>query len=283
MQFCLIGSAVDTVLLLKAAIMGVVEGLTEFLPISSTGHLILAGSLLDFSDEKAKVFDVAIQTGAIIAVIMVYWQRIVDTIRDLPTRPQARRLALNVFTAFMPAVVLGLLFGKAIKAHLFIPQVVASTFIIGGFIILWAERRPTTSVRIHDVSEMSGLDALKVGFMQCLAMVPGTSRSGATIIGAMLLGLSRQAATEFSFFLAIPTLIGAGVYDLFKAREILSMADVPLFAVGFVFSFISAWICVRWLLRYIASHNFIPFAWYRIAFGLVVLLTAWRGWVVWAD
>jgi len=271
------------VLLAKAAVMGVVEGLTEFLPISSTGHLILAGALLGFDDEKAKVFDIAIQTGAIFAVVLVFWQKIKSTLLALPREVAAQRFALNVLIAFLPAVVLGLLFGKAIKAHLFIPTVVASTFILGGFIILWAERRPATAVRIHSVDDMTPLDALKVGLVQCLAMVPGTSRSGATIIGGMLLGLSRQVATDFSFFLAIPTLIGAGAYSLYKARALLSMADLPLFLVGLVFSFISAWVCVRWLLRYIASHNFIPFAWYRIAFGLVVLGTAWTGVVVWAD
>ena len=275
----------DIALLIKAAIMGIVEGLTEFLPISSTGHLILAGALLGFDDDKAKVFDIAIQTGAIFAVILVYWQKIRDTLVALPTDRQAQRFALNVFIAFVPAVVLGLLFGKAIKANLFTPVVVASTFIIGGFIILWAERRqarnPATA-RVHSVDAMTPLDALKVGLVQCLAMIPGTSRSGATIIGGMLMGLSRQAATDFSFFLAIPTLIGAGAYSLYKERALLSVADIPMFAVGLVFSFVSAWLCIRWLLRYIASHSFVPFAWYRIAFGIVVLATAWSGLVVWA-
>jgi len=274
---------VDIVLLIKAAVMGIVEGLTEFLPISSTGHLILAGSLLGFDDEKSKVFDIAIQTGAIFAVILVYWQRLRDTAAGLGSDVRARRFVLNVAIGFVPAVVLGLLFGKAIKAHLFTPTVVASTFIIGGFIILWAERRPASTVRIHEVDAMSPLDALKVGLVQCLAMVPGTSRSGATIIGGMFLGLSRQAAVDFSFFLGIPTLIGAGAYSLFKERSLLSASDLPLFFIGLLFSFISAWICVRWLLRYIASHSFTPFAWYRIAFGIVVLATAWSGLVVWAD
>ena len=273
----------DVVLLVKAAIMGVVEGLTEFLPISSTGHLILAGSLLGFDDAKAKVFDIAIQTGAIFAVILVYWQKIRATLVALPTERQAQRFALNVLIGFVPAVVLGLLFGKAIKAHLFTPVVVASTFIIGGFIILWAERRPASATRVHSVDEMTPLDALKVGLVQCLAMIPGTSRSGSTIIGGMLLGLSRQAATDFSFFLAIPTLIGAGVYSLYKERALLSMADLPMFLTGLVFSFLSAWLCVRWLLRYISTHSFVPFAYYRIAFGVVVLVTAWTGWVQWAD
>jgi undecaprenyl-diphosphatase len=240
----------DIALLIKAAIMGIVEGLTEFLPISSTGHLILAGALLGFDDDKAKVFDIAIQTGAIFAVILVYWQRLRDTVATLPSSQQARQFVLNVFIAFVPAVLLGLLFGKAIKANLFTPVVVASTFIIGGFIILWAERRQAHNpavARIHDVESMTSMDALKVGLAQCLAMIPGTSRSGATIIGGMLLGLSRKAATDFSFYLAIPTLIGAGAYSLYKERALLSLADVPLFSVGLVLSFISAWLCIRWL------------------------------------
>lgn len=274
---------VDIVVLLKAALMGVVEGLTEFLPISSTGHLILAGALLGFDDAKAKVFDIAIQTGAIFAVILVYWQRIRATLVALPTERQAQRFALNVLIGFVPAVLLGLLLGKAIKAHLFTPTVVASTFIVGGFIILWAERRQQASVRIQSVEDMAPLDALKVGLVQCLAMVPGTSRSGATIIGGMLLGLSRKAATDYSFFLAIPTLIGAGGYSLYKERALLSVADIPMFSVGLVFSFISAWLCVRWLLRYISSHSFVPFACYRIVFGVLVLVTAGMGWVTWAD
>ena len=273
----------DAVLLLKAAIMGVVEGLTEFLPISSTGHLILAGSLLGFDDAKAKVFDIAIQTGAIFAVILVYWSKIRATLVALPSERHAQRFALNVFIGFLPAVVLGLLFGKVIKAHLFTPVVVASTFIVGGFIILWAERRPQAATRVHSVDDMTPLDALKVGLVQCLAMIPGTSRSGSTIIGGMLMGLSRQAATDFSFFLAIPTLIGAGVYSLYKERALLSMADLPLFITGLVFSFLSAWLCVRWLLRYISTHDFVPFAYYRIVFGIIVLVTAWTGWVQWAD
>jgi len=277
---------VDIVLLIKAAIMGLVEGITEFLPISSTGHLILAGALLGFDDEKAKVFDIAIQTGAIFAVILVYWQKIRDTVVALPSEKQAQRFALNVTIAFFPAVLLGLLFGKAIKANLFTPVVVASTFIIGGFIILWAERRQANDpavARIQDVDAMTPLDALKVGLVQCFAMIPGTSRSGATIIGGMLLGLSRKAATDFSFYLAIPTLIGAGAYSLYKERALLSVADAPMFAVGLVMSFVSAWLCIRWLLSFISTHSFVGFAYYRIAFGLLVLLTAWTGTVTWAE
>ncbi len=281
---------IDIVLLAKAALMGIVEGLTEFLPISSTGHLILAGALLGFDDEKAKVFDIAIQTGAIFAVVLVYWGKIKSTVLGLSTQAQARALVRNVLIAFLPAVVLGLLFGKAVKAHLFTPEVVASTFILGGFIILWAERRQTavedvqfgTFARVQTVEQMTAMDALKVGLAQCLALVPGTSRSGATIIGGMLLGLSRQVATEFTFFLAIPTLIGAGAYSLFKERALLSVADVPLFMVGLVFSFISAWMCVRWLLRFVSTHSFVGFAYYRIAFGIVVLATAFSGAVTWA-
>jgi undecaprenyl-diphosphatase len=276
------GVSVDLMLLAKAAVMGVVEGLTEFLPISSTGHLILAGALLGFDDDKAKVFDIAIQTGAIFAVILVYWQKISDTFKALPYQAEAQRFVLNVFIGFLPAVVLGLLFGKLIKEHLFTPWVVATTFIVGGFIILWAERRPPSSVRIRAVEDMRGRDALMVGLVQCLAMVPGTSRSGATIIGGMLLGLSRKAATDFSFFLAIPTLIGAGGYSLYKERALLSVDDIPMFATGLVVSFLSAWICVRWLLKYIASHSFVPFAWYRIVFGIAVWGTAYTGLVTWS-
>ncbi len=284
--FYISGASVDIALLIKAAVMGIVEGLTEFLPISSTGHLILAGALLGFDDEKAKVFDIAIQTGAIFAVILVYWQKIRDTVAALPTEKKAQQFVLNVLVAFVPAVVLGLLFGKAIKANLFTPVVVASTFIIGGFIILWAEKRQQNNpavARVQEVDDMTVMDAVKVGLVQCLAMIPGTSRSGATIIGGMLLGLSRKAATDFSFFLAMPTLIGAGAYSLYKERALLSVADVPMFAVGLVFSFFSAWLCVRWLLRYISTNSFVPFAWYRIAFGIVVLATAWSGLVTWAQ
>jgi undecaprenyl-diphosphatase len=273
----------DMLLLVKAAIMGIVEGLTEFLPISSTGHLILAGSLLDFTSEKAKVFDIAIQTGAIFAVILFYWRRLVDTAAALGDSSRARRFVLNVLIAFLPAVVIGLLVGKAVKAHLFTPTVVATSFIAGALVILWAERRPKSTVRVFTVDDMSPLDALKVGLLQCLALVPGVSRSGSTIIGGMLVGLSRNTATEFSFFLAIPTLIGAGAYSLFKERHLLSATDAPLFAVGLIFSFLSAWVCVRWLLRYVATHDFVPFAWYRIAFGVAVLVTAHFGWVNWAD
>jgi undecaprenyl-diphosphatase len=277
-------------MLFTAILLGLVEGFTEFLPVSSTGHLILAGSLLNFTGEKAKVFEIVIQTGAIFAVVGVYWARLRAAGFSAFTRGrgsrEARRFAVNVLIGFLPAVVLGLLFGKAIKAHLFTPLVVASTFILGGFVILWAERRPAQKqkpVRVQEVEDLTPLDALKVGAAQCFALIPGTSRSGATIIGGMLLGLSRKAATEFSFFLAIPTLLGAGAYSLYKERALLSASDLPLFAVGLLVSFLSAWMCVRWLLRYVATHNFIPFAWYRILFGILVLITAWGGWVHWAE
>ena len=281
----------DTLLFLKAVLMGIVEGLTEFLPISSTGHLILAGSLLDFQSnvgaDKAKVFDIAIQSGAIFAIVLVYWQRLRDTLVGLGSEPRAQRFAINVIVGFLPAAVIGLALGKVIKAHLFNAPVVASAFIVGGLIILWAERRAArpenATPRVNTVDDLSVLDALKVGFIQCLGMIPGTSRSGATIIGGMFLGLSRKASTEFSFFLGIPTLVGAGLYSLYKERELLSMADLPLFGVGLAFSFISAWVCVRWLLRYVATHNFVPFAWYRIGFGVLVLVSAHQGWIVWAE
>ena len=277
----------DLTLLFKAAIMGVVEGLTEFLPVSSTGHLILAGSLIGFTDEtvkSAKLFEIVIQAGAIVAVMIVYWQRLREALAGLSgADARQRRFVLNVLIGFLPAAILGVLFGKAIKAHLFTPAVVAASFIVGAFVILWAERRQAVAVRVQSVDELTPLDALKVGLAQSFALVPGTSRSGATIIGGMLFGLSRRCATDFSFFLAIPTLIGASVYSLWKERAALSAADLPLLAVGTFVSFLVAWVVVRWLLRYIATHSFVPFAWYRIAFGLVVLLTWWQGWIHWAE
>jgi undecaprenyl-diphosphatase len=278
---------VDLILLIKAAVMGIVEGLTEFLPVSSTGHLILAGSLIGFTDQtvpSAKLFEIVIQAGAIVAVVIVYWQRVRDALAGLArNEARQRRFVINVLIGFLPAALLGVVFSSAIKAHLFTPAVVATTFILGGIAILWAERRPAATVRIHSVDELTPFDALKVGLAQSLALVPGTSRSGATIIGGMLFGLSRQAATDFSFFLAIPTLIGASVYSLWKARHDMAAVDWPLLAVGTFVSFVVAWVVVRWLLRYIASHTFVPFAWYRIAFGFVVLLTWYTGWVTWAD
>lgn len=282
----------DTLLLIKAALMGIVEGLTEFLPISSTGHLILAGSLLGLTGDTAKVFEVAIQTGAMLAVIWEYRQRLLGTVRGIGHDPVAQRFARNVIIAFFPAVLLGLAFGGLVKAHLFHPVPVALAFIVGGILILLVERRHRRAygerdlqggrlARVETVDDMSALDALKVGLIQCLALIPGTSRSGATIIGAMVFGFSRKAATEFSFFLGIPTLMGAGAYSVWKQRELLSMADLPMFAVGLVFAFFSAWLCIRWLIRYVSTHDFTVFAWYRIVFGLVVLATAWTGTVDW--
>ena len=276
----------DTALLIKVIIMGIVEGLTEFLPISSTGHLILAGSLHNFTGEKVKVFEILIQAGAMLAVCWEYRHRIIDVIRNFSSDVAARRFVANLLVAFLPAVVLGLLFGKMIKAHLFAPVPVALAFIIGAFVILIVERRNRLnedSLRIHSVDEMTMLDAFKVGCAQCFALIPGTSRSGASIIGAMAFGLSRQAATEFSFFLAIPTLFGATIYSLYKERALLSVADLPMFGVGALAAFISAFFCVRWLLRYISSHDFTIFVWYRIVFGVLILISAATGWVVWAE
>ena len=276
----------DLILAIKALIMGLVEGFTEFLPISSTGHLILAGSLLNFTGDKVKVFEIVIQAGAMLAVCWEYRQRIGSVLSGLLTDAKSQKFVINLIIAFLPAALLGLLFAKKIKAVLFAPVPVALAFIIGGFVILWVERRNRTNpvvVRIVSVDEMSALDALKVGCAQAFALIPGTSRSGATIIGGMLFGLSRKAATEFSFFLAIPTLLGATVYSLYKERALLSAADLPLFGIGTAAAFVSAFFCVRWLLRYISSHDFSAFAWYRIVFGFVVLVSAYSGWVVWAD
>jgi undecaprenyl-diphosphatase len=273
---------VPDILTLKALVMGVVEGLTEFLPVSSTGHLILAGDLLSFNTEKGKVFEIVIQTGALLAIVWEYRAKLFGVVADLPKDARARRFVMNLFVAFLPAAVLGLLFAKSIKAHLFQPIPVAIAFIAGAFVILWAERRAHT-VRVASVDAMSLVDAFKVGCVQCLALIPGTSRSGATIIGGLLFGLSRQAATEFSFFLALPTLTAAGAYQLYSARHLLSASDAGWFAAGFVAAFLSALLCVRWLLGYISRHSFEAFAWYRIAFGLVILATAWFGWISWTE
>lgn len=271
----------DAPLLLKALILGIVEGLTEFLPISSTGHLILVGDLLDFNDDKGKVFEIVIQTGAMLAIVWEYRVRFGHAISGLLSDRAARRFALNLAVAFLPAALLGLVFGAAIKQHLFQPLPVALAFITGGLIILWAERR-NRRITVENVDDMGWKDALRVGFAQCFALIPGTSRSGATVIGAMLFGLSRRAATEFSFFLAVPTLIAAGIYDLLKHRTLFSAGDLGPFSVGFAAAFISAFLCVRWLLRYISTHDFSIFAWYRIVFGLVVLITAYTGLVDWS-
>lgn len=269
------------ILLLKALILGVVEGLTEFLPVSSTGHLIIAGQLLDFNDEKGKIFEIVIQTGAMLAIVWEYRAKFMTVVTGLAHVRQAQRFVANLAIAFMPAAILGLAFGSYIKASLFKPVPVAIAFIVGGFIILWAERREHR-ITVQAVDDMRWTDALKVGCAQAFALIPGTSRSGATIIGGLFFGLSRRAATEFSFFLAIPIMFAATFYEMYEHRDLLNGGDVGMFAVGFAASFISAFYAVRGLLRYISSHDFSAFAWYRIAFGLVVLATSYSGLVNWS-
>lgn len=273
----------DWMLLLKAAIMGVVEGLTEFLPISSTGHLILTATLLNWHGEKVKLFEVVIQTGAIMAIVSLYIQRLWSTVVGLPRERVAQRFTGNILLGFFPAALAGVLFIDVIKGVLFSPLVVAGGFIAGGIVMLWVEARQARepSQRIDDVDAVTWKDALGVGLIQMLALIPGVSRSGATIIGAMALGFSRKSATEFSFFLAIPMLFGAAAYDLYKNHHLLTVDDIPVFGVGLVVSWLAAWVCVRWLMRYVANHTFVPFAWYRIGFGLLIVLTAGLGWVDW--
>jgi len=271
----------DLPILLKALILGIVEGLTEFLPISSTGHLILVGSLLKFNDEVGKVFEVVIQAGAMLAIVWEYRKKFCGIGLGMLRDASARQFVVNLGVAFLPAAVLGLLFSRYIKRFLFSPAPVAAAFIVGALVILWVERRGLT-VRVDSVDRMSLGDAFKVGIAQTFALIPGTSRAGATIIGGMLFGLSRRAATEFSFFLAVPTLLAAAAYDLIKHRALLHKQDLSLFGVGFLAAFVSAFLCVRWLLRYISHHNFNLFAWYRIVFGVVILLTAYFGIVNWA-
>ncbi|WP_446809579.1 undecaprenyl-diphosphate phosphatase [Methylomonas sp. 2BW1-5-20] len=271
----------DITLILKSLILGVVEGLTEFLPISSTGHLILAGDLLNFNDDKAKLFTVVIQVGAILAICWEYRAKIGTVLSGLTSDRQAQKFVLNLVIAFMPLASLGLLFGKHIKAVLFKPVPVALAFIIGAFVIIWAEKREH-KIRVESVDDLSPLDALKLGIAQAFALIPGTSRSGATIIGGLLFGLSRKASTEFSFFLAIPTLVVASAYDLYKHRDLLHVENDALsFAVGLIAAFISALLAVKGLLRYISHHDFIIFAWYRIVFGVVVIASAYSGLVQW--
>ena len=280
----------DPLLLFKALILGIVEGLTEFLPISSTGHLILVGDLLNFNDERGKAFEIIIQFGAILAVCWEYRERLLSVTNTLFSSKQSRKFVLHVVIACIPAMGLGLIFGKLIKAHLFSPVPVASAFIVGAFVIFWAEYRQTkasTMRQIDSIDQLTALDALKVGLAQCAALIPGTSRSGATIIGGMLFGLPRAVATEFSFFLAIPVIGGATAYELLKianSSQAFSFAEfAPTLLVGFVAAFISAFICVRWLIHYVAHHNFIPFAWYRIIFGVLVLVTSYTGLVAWSN
>ena len=270
--------------LATAILLGIVEGLTEFLPISSTGHLIVAGSLLGYVGAQAQVFEIAIQSGAMLAVVWEYRARFTQAVLGALRDAAAQRFLANLAIAFAPAAVLGLLLGSRIKAALFHPVPVAVAFVVGAFVILWAERRQRDnpqSIRIAEVDDMRWTDALKVGIAQAFALIPGTSRSGATIIGGMLFGLSRRAATEFSFFLAVPTLVAAGAWSLWKDRALLSAADLPAFGAGFAVSFVSALLCIRWLIRYVSANDFVPFAWYRIAFGAVILGTAWSGVVRW--
>ena len=293
----------DIYLLLKAVILGLVEGFTEFLPISSTGHLILVGDLLNFNDEKGKAFEVIIQFGAILAVCWEYRERLISVLSGLLTRRLSQRFAINITIATIPAIVLALLFGKYIKSVLFSPIPVATAFIVGGLIIFWVESRQKkilaqmsdpilTRTSIQSVDDLRWQDALKIGLAQCAALIPGTSRSGATIIGGMLFGLPRQVATEFSFFLAVPVIAGATLYELLKLCHVLgalgsdggsSWASFgPALGIGFAVSFVSAFVCIRWLIRYVATHDFTLFAWYRIVFGLVVLGTSYTGLVSWS-
>jgi undecaprenyl-diphosphatase len=271
---------VDLILLFKALLMGVVEGLTEFLPVSSTGHLIIAGELLDFMDkEKGDVFEIVIQSGAMLAVCWIYFERFSRIALTLHTR-ESQRFVGNLLVALVPAVVLGLLLGAYIKEYLFHPVPVACALVVGGFLILWAEKRDH-QITIHSVEAMTWKDALKIGFAQCLALFPGTSRSGATIIGGLLFGCSRKTAAEFSFFLAVPTLLGATAYDLYHHHHLLSAEDVDLFIAGTLAAFISAMVAIRGLLYYIQRHDFTVFAWYRIVFGAFILITAQFGWISW--
>jgi undecaprenyl-diphosphatase len=265
----------------QALILGIVEGLTEFLPISSTGHQIIVADLIGFGGERAMAFNIIIQLGAILAVVWEYRRKIFDIVRGLPKEPQAQRFTANLLIAFMPAVALGVLFADLIHHYLFNAITVALALVVGGVIMLWAERRQHL-VHAESVDDMTWQDALKIGFAQCLAMIPGTSRSGATIIGGLLFGLSRKAATEFSFFLAMPTMVGAAVYSGYKYRDLFQATDLPVFAIGFVTSFIFAMIAVRALLSFIAKHSYAVFAWYRIGFGLLILATWQLQWIDWS-
>jgi len=274
----------DLILILKSVVMGLVEGITEFLPISSTGHLILAGDLLDFLDKpKRAVYEIFIQIGAMAAVAWEYRAKLIDAgVNAMRGRALKSNLLVILFVAFLPAAILGLIASDAIKSVLFAPVPVAVAFIVGGFVILWAERRPQHA-DVTDVKDVTLRHALLIGLCQCAALIPGVSRSGASIIGGMFTGLSRRAATEFSFFLGLPTLGAASLYSLYKARDDLSANDTVVFAVGLIVSFVSALVVIRALLRFVSSHSFAVFAWYRIAFGLIVLVTYWTGLVNWSE
>lgn len=272
----------DIWLALQALILGVVEGLTEFLPISSTGHQIIIADLIGFGGDRAKAFNIIIQLGAILAVVWEFRKRIFDVVSGLHREPQAQRFTINLLIAFLPAVVLGLAFADLIEHWLFNPITVASALVVGGLVMLWAEKRQH-DIDVPTVDDMSWKHALKVGCAQCLALIPGTSRSASTIIGGLLFGLSRKAATEFSFFLAMPTMVGAAVYSGYKHRALFENgADIPVFAVGFIASFVFAMLSVRALLRFIASHSYALFAWYRIGFGLLILATWQLGVIDWS-
>jgi undecaprenyl-diphosphatase len=266
----------------QAILLGLVEGFTEFLPISSTGHLIIAESLLQFKDHNG-VFSMVIQVGAIAAILWEYRQKFIYVLTHLWTaHSAAQKLFLNLVIAFMPLAVVGLVFGKIIKAHLFNPVSVAVALVVGGLVILWVERKPDITPRITDSDQVTPLDALKIGLAQVLALIPGTSRSGATIIGGVLFGLSRKVATEFSFFLAVPTIIAASVYDIYKHRADFVLNDIPVYGLGLLFAFISAFFTIRSLIRYVSNHNFAIFGWYRIALGGLILLSHYLGWITWA-
>ncbi len=275
------GGSMDFWTTIQALILGIVEGLTEFLPISSTGHQIIVADLLDFGGERAMAFNIIIQLGAILAVVWEFRRKILDVVTGLPTQRNAQRFTVNLLIAFLPAVVLGVIFADLIHHYLFNPITVATALVIGGIIMLWAERREH-QVHAETVDDITWKEALKVGLAQCLAMIPGTSRSGSTIIGGLLFGLSRKTATEFSFFLAMPTMVGAAVYSGYKYRDLFQPADLPVFAIGFITSFIFAMIAVKGLLKFIASHSYAAFAWYRIGFGLLILATWQFGWIDWA-
>ncbi|KHL70082.1 UDP pyrophosphate phosphatase [Pseudomonas flexibilis] len=265
----------------QALLLGIVEGLTEFLPISSTGHQIIVADLIGFGGERARAFNIIIQLGAILAVVWEYRRKILDVVVGLPRQRSAQSFTFNLLLAFLPAAVIGVIFSDLIHEFLFNPITVAAALVVGGVVMLWAERRPH-AVQAETVDDMRWSQALKVGCAQCLALIPGTSRSASTIIGGLLFGLSRKAATEFSFFLAMPTMVGAAVYSGYKYRDLFQPADLPVFALGFVVSFIFAMLAVRALLKFIGNHSYAAFAWYRIAFGLLILATWQFGWIDWS-
>ena len=274
----------DWILYIKALILGIVEGLTEFLPVSSTGHLIVAGDLLHYEGAEADTFYITIQAGAIFAVCWHYRTRLIEILCGLFSQKKQQKLAINMILAFLPAAVIGVLVDKHIKFYLFNPVAVATALVIGGLLILWIEAihsRKNYQPRVKEMDDMTWVDAFKVGCLQCLAMIPGTSRSGSTIIGGLVIGLSRKAATEFSFFLSIPTIFAATIYDLWESRDLLTTDNLPVIGIGFVVSFFSALIVVRWLLQYVSRNDFRSFGWYRIFFGGVILITWATGLVSW--